>query len=184
MDTDPNHSFDGFLQTMILSQPAVPLAGYTNPQQLIGGMQHVWSAYWAFWASTTMRTPPAPGGSRVAASLSSTRPRLVQDRATTRVMQAFLGALVACLAASARLLARGARRVLLKPPYSIGAQMSMLEGNRLLDDGAAGVMAAQDAEDDGARWPESRLGGYWFRLGWGEVSGGLRRYGVDVVPRP
>ncbi|EIN08727.1 hypothetical protein PUNSTDRAFT_143463 [Punctularia strigosozonata HHB-11173 SS5] len=186
MDTNTSHSFDGFMQTMTLSQQNVPIDDYTNPQQLIEGMQNLWSAYWAYWGSATARTPTTSGTDALTANLSFSRPRVVQDRPTTHIVQAFLGALLVCLIVSA-VMARGAGSVLLKAPYSIAAQMSLLEGNRLVDDGVTSVVAYSPQDERSTirrRWPENHLDGYWFKLGWVDISEGMRRYGVDVVPRP
>lgn len=104
---------------------------------------------------------------------------LEQSEAVTRVMQALLVAIFMCVIATTALV-RGADQALLKSPYTVAAQMSLLEGSEALEDRLRSPL-----EDAPGRMlePEERLEGCWFRLGWADEQG-MRRFGVDIVPRP
>ncbi|KAF2140426.1 uncharacterized protein K452DRAFT_55747 [Aplosporella prunicola CBS 121167] len=105
--------------------------------------------------------------------------RLQQSAASTRVLEALLGALVLCMAVSVWAMNNRAGEVLPKNPCSIGAAGSLIAG---------AAMLKEDVIPPGAEWCDDKelekrgvFHGYLFSLGWwGEKGTEGRRYGVDI----
>ncbi|KAJ7063804.1 hypothetical protein C8F01DRAFT_1229445 [Mycena amicta] len=171
-DKNASHAFDTFMQLLVLANTSVPLETFLNATELAAAMQPLYSTYWAIYATHNLILPASPR--MVDAVVNSPRTRITQARIPTRILQGLLGAILV-LTVGLLLLAVFVHRKspLPKPPYSIGATMAMLADSRFVEIPELGRVR-NEAELDAVVAP------YDFVLGWGENSGGGRRFGVDV----
>lgn len=184
---DESNNLTQFFSTLVHGRDGIPiteLAGPSNEQRLINAVDHQYRVLMAQVYNTAMRVSSSPSsptsGAVYSQMLNGTltapnRNRIVQDRASTYVLEGILAAMVICVIVS--WVCMDTRRVLPKNPCSIAAVASLLAGSEIL---------GQEFLGRGAEWLsdeqlKEKFEGWTFSLGWWEqAAGGRRRFGIDV----
>ncbi|KAJ9636690.1 hypothetical protein H2199_007683 [Coniosporium tulheliwenetii] len=184
---DKSNNLTQFFSTLVHGRDGIPiteLAGPSNEQRLINAVDHQYRVLMAQVYNTAMRVSSSSSsptnGAAYSQMLSGTltapnRNRIVQDRASTYVLEGILAAMVICVIIS--WVYMDTRRVLPKNPCSIAAVASLLAGSEIL---------GQEFLGRGAEWLTDeelwkKFEGWTFSLGWWEqAAGGRRRFGIDV----
>jgi hypothetical protein len=164
-----NQHFDPFFQVMTRKYTNTSLETYLDPVNLEALAREGWSAYWAIYADRWLRLDSANDNHAIPAVHSFLVSRLVMAGVPTRLLEGIVGAIFLVVLTISFLAPR--RTVLSKPPFSVGAQIS------LLVDGGVVPLLQQ-------RWTASGqfLDGVRVKLGWWTCEDSLSKwYGIDVV---
>jgi hypothetical protein len=174
-DTNSTHSFDPFIQILTLKNASIALDTYLEPATLISAAQALYTTYWSIYATLNLVIPvnSTTGSLPVRAVVNSSRARIVQAKAPTRILQALLACVLA-FGLVTTLAVRKTKGALTKPPYSIGATMGLLTDSALVElDGLRDVRNEEDFD--------VLLKPHLFSLGWGRNTMGGNRFGVDLA---
>ncbi|KAJ7795883.1 hypothetical protein B0H14DRAFT_95785 [Mycena olivaceomarginata] len=174
-DTNSTHSFDPFIQILTLKNASIALDTYLEPATLISAAQALYTTYWSIYATLNLVIPvnSTTGSLPVRAVVNSSRARIVQAKAPTRILQALLACVLA-FGLVTTLAVRKTKGALTKPPYSIGATMGLLTDSALVElDGLRDVRNEDDLD--------VLLKPHLFSLGWGRNTKGGNRFGVDLA---
>ncbi|KAJ7799120.1 hypothetical protein B0H14DRAFT_3491905 [Mycena olivaceomarginata] len=167
------------MQVMTLHNTSTPLDAFLDPAKLTAAVQAMFTVYWASYADHNMRIPINSsdgylGQSPVTiAQIIGSQTRIVQATVPTRLLQGLFSLILMCGVLTAIAVPK-ANHVLKKPPYSIGASMSLLVDSTLLELEELRWVANDTGIDN-------LLDKYKVQLGWGNNPFGGIRFGVDVV---
>jgi hypothetical protein len=173
LDITPGGSnFDGFFQLLALDK------GITDDDLITKGTlnEHVadlYRAYWVQFVNANSRVSNSHG-STIQASVSHLVTRIRVDQTSARALQVLLGVITLLILVTSWSLRHA--KPLPKPPFSLGAQLSLLAGSKMVGLLALKGPRAQLLTD--AQYREE-LDGYHIKLGWSKTLDGRRRYGID-----
>lgn len=165
-----NTTFDAFFQVLTESNSQLNLSAFLDPKQLQTSLEKGWNSYWALYAGQIMRINVTDPNETVNTSVTVHTARVVIDAVPTHVLEGLLAALLLIILVVSA--CTSSNSGLTKPPFSIGAQMSMLADSQLVELVRGQRSASEDV------WK-----GLWVKLGWWNRQDGssTKRYGVDVV---
>lgn len=172
-------SYDAVFQALLDQSADTPTASFPHLAQTL---QHLFRLAFAQFLNLEFRTPVSSSSPMNATLTVPTRLRLKQSPISTRILEALLLAIAACLLASFALLTN-TRTILPKNPCSVAAAASLLADARMLRQAPRGVTWWKE-EDLAGRRVFGDEGGFSMGFWDGEASGreegkGRRRFGID-----
>jgi hypothetical protein len=126
------------MQVMTLHNTSTPLDTFLDPAKLTATVQAMFTVYWTSYADRNLRIPINSsdgylGQSPVTiAQVIGSQTRIVPATVPTRLLQGLFSLILVCGVLTALAVPK-TNNVLKKPPYSIGASMSLLVNSRLLE---------------------------------------------------
>jgi len=139
-------------------------------------ISRIYNTYYTQYYNVALRQHNVTSGTNETAGLAwdDDWQRLVQDAATTRVLQALLAAMWLCTTIA--LVLFDTKRLITKNPSCIAAQASLLADSKFLDMIPAG---AENATAEELRQMTPFVD-HEFSMGWWDDGNGGRRFGIDV----
>ncbi|KZV77984.1 hypothetical protein EXIGLDRAFT_784460, partial [Exidia glandulosa HHB12029] len=160
----PGTYTDPFFTGLFAAQgeTATDITTYLDPDYLESVIRSGWSDFWALQFDQKLRVEAS---GQIPATRLYTVTRATVAEVPARILEGLLGAIFVIVAVVCAL--TPSRSVLIKPPFSIAAQMSLVVGTRLL----------KRIEEGGS------LEGLRVKLGWWRDPSveGWKRYGIDIV---
>jgi hypothetical protein len=173
LDITPRGSkFDPFFQLLALDKDMTH-EDLINKDTLHEQVANLYRAYWVQFVNANSRVSNSHG-STIQASISHPVARVRVDQTSARALQLLLGLITLFILVTSWSLRNA--KPLPKPPFSLGAQLSLLAGSKMVGLLALKGPRVQFLTDAQYR---QELDGYHIKLGWSKTLDGRRRYGID-----